>query len=136
MLRTEFQGIKGKIAVLIILAGMTMGLLCPSACDDFCNSILELNNGSYEFNAPDISGIHDFVPELSFSINNRICSAARNSTSTRLLTSGFYGVDPYVRSEALLLQTGSGSFFILTLLGVSIFSSIHIRFIHLKDGNK
>ena len=125
-----------RIAILLVIAGMIMGLSSAPACDEFYNYLLSLNGHSHEISYISSGTSHDYIKEEERSgqrQHTQVSVRRSGNTGTYLLrlTKG--------ESIAAACSVLLNNFALLLILSAVLIAAVfcyHILFIHLKDGCK
>ena len=131
-IRREFR----RIALLLVIAGMIMGLASPSACDEFYNNLLKLNGQPYEISSYSNTVItHDCINPGESVSHNQYRPIVRRGGNVRIdlfrLSSG-----DSVSSSSTVLVNRLSLLLLSSILISAALSYYHIIFIHLNDGHK
>lgn len=124
-----------RICILLVIAVMITGLAFPAVCDSAFEKLLDLDLGNNEIHTLTDRGAHEFLAEKTSGFQSLTAFVRRKSVTgpapAELLAAIIEASD-----DAPAVKTLHSVFFALALLGASVHSCFHIRFIHLKDGNK
>ena len=128
------NGLK-KIAVLLLTAGIIMGLVSPAACDEFYNNLQKLNGRPYAISSMIAGAVPDCIAESESGTTNLYRSEVKQSRNARANQFRITGTGS---SFSFYISVINTLFMLLpaALLLTAVLSYHHIIFIHLKDGNK
>ena len=124
-----------KIALLIVIAGMIMGLASPSACDEFYNNLLKLNGQSNEICYVNIGVAQDCIAARENSDHNQYRPVVRKSGNARIALFRLSNGGAVSSANAVLINYLS-LMLLVSVICAAAFSYYHIIYIHLKDGRK
>lgn len=124
-----------RIALLLVIAGMIMGLASPSACDEFYNNLLKLNGQPYEIGYVNTGIVHDYITNGETESHNQYRPVARRYTNARIgIFRLVYGGS--VSSSCINLINQLSLMLLISVTYIAALSYYHIIFIHVKDGHK
>ena len=124
-----------RICILLVIAVMIAGLAFPSVCDAAYEKLLDLDFGSNEIHTLTDRGAHEFLAEEATDFQN-LTSFVRRKVRTGAVSTASFNAVIEASEDIPAPNILCCAFFVLALLGISAHSCLHIRFIHLKDGNK
>ncbi len=123
-----------RIALLLVIAGMIMGLASPSACDEFYNNLLKLNGQPFEISSVNASPVSDCInatETTGYSPYRPVVSRSGNSRPDLFRLAG----GSLCASDTILINLLFWQLLIPVICAAAL-SNCHILFIHLKDGHK
>ncbi len=124
-----------KIALLLVMAGMVMGLASPSVCDEFYNNLLKLNGHTYEIRSINTSPVPDCITSNETSGYNPYRPVVRRGGNSRTVLFRLISNGSLCTSGCILTRHLSLLLLVSAVCAVTL-SYYHILFIHLKDGHK
>ena len=126
----------GIILILILIAGLILGSLFSSFYDETNEGRSSLVPQSAKIHMLGANCMHDCVLDNSSSHHQLISSLIRRGIRAGAFIFGAMLPADLAGSLIPDMQPWCMCFFMLALLGISIRSNSHIRFLHRKDGGK
>lgn len=124
-----------RITLLLVVAGMIVGLASPSACDEFYNNLLKLNGQPYEISYLNTGITQDCIAPGETAGHNQYLPEVRKSGNARTELLRLAGGGLLCSSCTILIYCLS----LLLLISAAYYAALsyyHIIFIHLQDGHK
>lgn len=121
-----------RIILLLIVAGMILGLLYSAVCDESYDAVRRFSDYQNEISAPVLHDVPDLIAESSANANQIRFLSERSKAGRDLFSSLDYTGRTVFKNCGIL----SANIYIFLLSVLFSASFKHIFYIHLKDGNK
>jgi len=124
-----------RLAALLAIAGMIIGLVSPADFDEFYNNLLRLNKRPYEISHVNTGITHDCINPGEAVSHNQYRPIVRRGGNARVDLFRLAGGDSLCSPYTILINHLSKVLLSSLLLSAAI-SYYHITFIHFRDGHK